>query len=171
MKWFPTRAGFFDQNNGYALMEKLHDIGLKQFNMEPISDTSNHEAYQVFKTLYQDNQLILPDHPIYIPELLSLQAEKVGKSKIRVKAPNKKGAHDDLSDAIIYAVYNCFKANQDNPAKITSMVGNGTGKSILSGADGKDSNHALFTLNRIVKHGINPRSTKFKDQNRSTFRR
>lgn len=170
VKWFPIKSGFFDQYNGYALMELLHKEGLKQFRMEAITDGLNNDLYQLFKTLYLDNLIEIPDNPIYIPELLSLQEEKIGKNKIRVKAPNKEGAHDDISDAISISVFECFNAFHGNQAKITSMIGNGNGRSIVGGTEAIQNNMSMYQMNKIMKHGMTPRNTTFSKSSSRFYR-
>ncbi len=95
-KWFPIKAGWFDHWHGYALLEQLHLLGLNQFTIETSSDNQSSKMYQLVKTLYQDKLLELFNHPVLVPELLSLEQEKRTKYKVIVRAPNKQGWHDDM---------------------------------------------------------------------------
>ncbi len=153
VQWFPLKSGFFDQHNGYGLMESLHAVGLKQFRMETVTDVLNNDMYQLFKDLYSDGLVELPNDEIIIKELLSLQAEKKSKNKTMVRAPEKNGAHDDLSDAVAASIYECFNHYHGSPAKITSLVGGG--KQVVGG-QASEGNHTLFQMGKIMKHGLNP---------------
>lgn len=122
-KWFPIQSGWFDQHDGYSLMELLHAKGLKQFRMEHVTDTMNNRVYQLTKMLYLDGLLDLYDHPVLVPEMLSLEAERKSKQRIAVRAPNKRGAHDDISDAYVRAVWEAYNHYTEKQDKIASLVG------------------------------------------------
>jgi phage terminase large subunit-like protein len=153
-KLFPVYQGFFDQHNGAALMEMLHEDGLTQFEMEHVSDTSASKIYNLAKTLYQDQLLELFYDPVLIPELLSLEAEKRSKQKIIVRGQTKKGAHDDVSDAYIRAVWACYQDSKDKSANVaTNRFGVVRKPSV--GAKGASVN--TFALNKEKAHGAHPR--------------
>jgi intein/homing endonuclease len=95
-RWFPIKKGILDQHNGYALAEMLCKSGLKQFYMEHLTDLKITEIFQVVKTLYAEQLIDLYDHPVLIPEMLSLEAERKARDRIFVRKPNRRGAHDDL---------------------------------------------------------------------------
>lgn len=106
--WFPIKSGWFDQWNGPGLYEMLCNLNLHQFKMESVTDGLNMRMYQLVKMLYLDGLLTLFDHPVLIKELHSLQEEKRGKS-IKVEALQVAGAHDDISDAYVRAVWACYQ--------------------------------------------------------------
>ena len=157
VKWFPIKSGWFDQFNGYSLMEKLYEMNLKQFHMENVTEILNSEIYMVFKDLYAAGMVELIDHPIAIPELLSLEAERKAKNRIIVRAPNKAGSHDDISDAIARAIWECYANYKQRPANITSLMGK-NGTVIVSGQQQAVGASTLnsYAANKILKHGINP---------------
>jgi phage terminase large subunit-like protein len=153
-KWFPIKAGWFDQYNGYSLMENLQKLGLKQFRMEQVTDTLNNDVYQVVKSLYLDKLLEIYDHPILIPELLSLEAEKQSKNKTKVRAPAKTGAHDDLSDAFARAIWEAYQHTCDKSEHITSLV---KGGSMIDAAEARETSIEFFKMQKMKNHGVGPR--------------
>jgi len=96
VKWFPAKGGIFDQHNGYALAELFLKEHLQQFEMENFSDTINSEVYQLAKRLYAEKLLEIYEHPILTKEMLTLEAEKRSRDKVIVRAPVRRGAHDDM---------------------------------------------------------------------------
>jgi hypothetical protein len=153
-KWFPIRDGWFDQWSGYALLEQLHGLGLKQFRTEHCSDMLNSNIYTLLKSLYMEKGVDLFDHPILVPELLSLEAEHKAKNKVKVRAPRKNGAHDDISDAYARAVWACFNWDKDRQANRTMLVG--AGASSLDPAQGVQTFN-MHRADKMRKHGMGPR--------------
>lgn len=149
-KWFPIKSGWFDQYNGYALAEQLIDNELKQFRMEAVTDNLNHQIYQLFKSLYGDQKIVLYDDEIVFGELLSLEAERRSRNKIIVRAPNKIGAHDDQSDAIARAIWEIYNHKSQNMAKYSIGLGE-KGASRNS----SETNMNRFKMNRTKMHGSN----------------
>ncbi|MBR4315607.1 MAG: hypothetical protein IKP65_01360 [Alphaproteobacteria bacterium] len=69
---FPIKYGWFDQFNGYGLLEKLKQKGLYQFEMKSINSGLNIQMYQYAKEMICSELMELPNHPILIEEMLSL---------------------------------------------------------------------------------------------------
>jgi len=154
-KWYPIKSGWFDQWNGYGLHEQLVNRGLKQFRMEQITDTMNNEIYQLVKNLMMDGMVELYNHPVLIPELFGLESERRSKNKIIVRAPNLRGAHDDLSDAVARAVYEAYSNYKEKGKKITSLVGKRG--SIVSSKEAPTISSKAFRAMRSKMHGGNSR--------------
>jgi hypothetical protein len=152
---FSIKAGVFDQHMGYALLELLYDAGLRQFATEHYTDSKNSDIYALTKILYIEGLLEIPDHPILIPEMLQLEGEKKSKNKLIVEAPNKNGAHDDLSDALVRAIWLCHSNTKERPKNITSLAGPGGG--ISGGGKGKHQSYLTHQLDKQRKHGEHPR--------------
>ena len=131
-RWFPIKAGWFDQYNGYAFLEMLHGIGLKQFHMEQITDKLNNRMYQLVKTLYADQMIEFYDDSVLISELLLLEAERKAKHNVEVRAPNKKGAHDDISDATACAIWEAYNSYKERGENIVNGVRAGSVMPIVS---------------------------------------
>jgi len=163
VRWFPTQAGLFDQSNGYALAELLKSGGLKQFNMQQFTDKLNHNVYQLTKRLYAEKLIELFDHPVLIPEMISLEAEKRARNKILVRAPNRRGAHDDISDAFARAVWLCYTSHKDKPVRVATGAGGATGvgasrsKTIPGVQKVKKETQSSFMLKKLKMHGAHPR--------------
>lgn len=110
---FHISEGIFDQEQGVALEHLLKRKGLKQIRMERMTDTLNSDIYTAFKSLMYDRRVKLYNHPVphgernceYIQQLLDLQAEYKSKYKVKVYAPKREGAHDDLADALVRMVW------------------------------------------------------------------
>lgn len=153
VKWFPAKEGVFDQHNGYALAELFQSEHLAQFEMENFSESLNSEVYQLVKRLYAEQLLVLFDHPILVKEMLTLEAEKRARDKTIVRAPVRKGAHDDISDAFCRAVWKCYKGFKDRPQNIAT----GSGGRLLPAQGGRVETQGSFVVNKIKMHGDHPR--------------
>ena len=113
-KKFYITDGVFDRWNGIPLEQSLFKAGLSQFRSEHFTAATTSRMYQNFKMLMFDKRLKFYDYPItsskekhspHIAELLGLQAQQISKNIISVEAPKLAGAHDDVSDALIRAVW------------------------------------------------------------------
>ena len=123
--WFPPKCGEFDHHNGVGLEEQLRGRGIGNFKSEQYSDVKNSECYNLVKRLYTEGQLDLYDYEPLTKEMLILEAE-VSKNKVKVRAPNAKGCHDDLSDAFSTAVKLAYDDTMARPmASILSAGGGG----------------------------------------------
>jgi hypothetical protein len=134
---------------------------LKQFEMEQFTDTLNSDVYQLTKMLYAEQLIQLSDHPVLVPEILTLEAEKRAKNKVIVRAPNRRGAHDDISDAFVRAVYICYTQQRDRPYNIATGTGGIVGsvnRLSASGVQGVET-AASFYFKRQKMHGDNSRNS------------
>ena len=147
-RWFPIKKGGFDQFNGYSLMEMLHDMDLKQFEMTTITEGKNTEMYQIAKSMYLDGMLKLFDHPVLISELRTLEEEKKGRN-IKVSAPRRAGFHDDISSSFVRAVYECYKATGEISKNASMAFGDG---GVFKGGTSVKSYHA-FHKKKNMMHG------------------
>jgi hypothetical protein len=150
-RWFPARKGILDQHNGYALAEMLCKIGLKQYYMEHFTDLKLTEVWQVVKTLYSAQLLDLYDHPILIPEMLTLEAERKARERVFVRKPSRRGAKDDISDAYARAVWLCY---ENKHGRAPNMTAGGLG-GLRKGPQIETPNS--FALRRRQMHGEHPR--------------
>jgi hypothetical protein len=154
VKWFPAKEGVFDQHNGYALAELFQAEHLSQFEMENFTESMNSEVYQLVKRLYAEQLLVLFDHPVLIKELLTLEAEKRARDKTIVRAPMRRGAHDDISDGFCRAVWKCYNSFKERPANVSMGAG---GRLLPSQGNGRIDTQASFVVNRLRTHGEHPR--------------
>lgn len=160
-RWFGIQHGLFDQAGGWGFKELLETAGFTQIEMKHFTDTLNHDVYELVKHLYGENLLDLYNHPVLVPELLSLEAERKGKGKIIVEAPAREGAHDDISDALARAVWSCHSAYTGKTDHVATGAGGRTGvsstltKNRRSSGGAKTPQHAM--IEKRKKHGAHPR--------------
>lgn len=114
---FHITAGLFDRHMGIPLEQALFKKGYKQFVSEFFTRDQTSKMFQRAKLHMYNNQLALYDFPLpersklgakhspLIAELLTLQATQVSKNITVVEAPNKVDAHDDMSDALVRAIW------------------------------------------------------------------
>jgi len=159
VRWFPCKSGIFDQMTGYALQELLHGAGFKQFELMHFTDKMNHEVYQLAKRMYAEGLLMIPDHDVLIPELLSLEAERKSKQKIEVRAPDRQGAHDDISDSWVRAIWLCFKAMEGKGPNRAAGAGGqlGVGGGMNNKRGEMTETHISHMMRKRKTHGEHPR--------------
>ncbi len=161
---FHISSAIFDQWNGIPLEQALHKRGLRQFKSERFTRDHTSQIYQAAKMLMYDKKLELYDWPLperskgdggrhspLIAELLSLQANHVSKNTVLVEAPQKAGAHDDLSDALVRAIW--LSHEQLRNQKHTSH-GTPYRPAVSSGG----MTPQRYQMSRARHHGISDRS-------------
>lgn len=150
---FPIKYGWFDQFNGYALLEMLKNKGMNQLVTKSVSAGLNTQVFQVCKTLINSELIELFNHEILIPELLSLEEIKNG-TQLSVEAPQRNGYHDDISDAFARAVYACYETTQKQPTN--SYVSGFSRNNGFMSSHGSRS-YESYHLRKIKMHGYNPK--------------
>ena len=143
---FNIVEGWFDQFNGYGLLELLKERKLTQFQTRNVNASLNIQVYQTAKSLINSGLLKLPNHPVLVPELLTLEERKNGATLV-VEAPQRNGFHDDISDAFARAVWAAYNSKRSSNRKITLSLSNNSAGSYRS-----------FYFNRLKQHGDNPRN-------------
>lgn len=114
-KKFYIVKGLFDQWGEVFLKSAVLDKGMKQFEFRSFNETSNSDNYQNLLSNLISSKIRLPEQEVItdgkidkdsdlVRELLTLQSYQKGKYVITVEAPDRKGAHDDLSDAFARAI-------------------------------------------------------------------
>jgi hypothetical protein len=53
----------------------------------------------------------LPNHPVLIPELLTLEETRSGVN-FKVEAPQRQGYHDDISVSLMRAIWDCYDSKE-----------------------------------------------------------
>lgn len=157
-KKFFISAAIFDRWNGLPLEEALHKKGLKQFKSEFFKPDITSKMYQATKLLMFDKRIQLYDYPLpkegeaqgkhspLIEELLSLQAKQTARNQILVEAPQVQGAHDDVADALIRAVW--LSLERIGTMKITAPRTNGAAR--VSGPVTMNQ----YQRSRMRSHGV-----------------
>lgn len=116
---FYISQGIFDQWNGIPFHQALLRRGLKQFESVQFTKPLRSQLFKNFLDMMTDGRLVLydwpkpsaddgeagNDHCPYIRELLELQEHTHTMYITDVRAPNIEGKHDDLSDALVRAVW------------------------------------------------------------------
>jgi hypothetical protein len=170
-RWFPVREGIFDQSNGYGLAELLNREKFEMMKMKHFTDMLNDEVYRLVKNLYAERLLELFDHPVLIPEMLSLEAERTdgtnkksvvgaeSKGKVMVQAPNRRGAHDDISDAFARAVWACYNATHGKARNMAVSAGGmmGPQRQIPGVAPVRQETKSSYMMRKFKMHGPHPR--------------
>jgi len=126
-KRFPIISGRYDQFTGYGLEEFIRNNNLTQIRMEAEGEGINMQMYQLVKSFYSNQLLELFDHPVLIPELKTLEEKKKGR-KMRVEAPNRIGMHDDLADAYVRAIWECYNYHKKRGGSNSILSTNGQSK-------------------------------------------
>jgi len=136
-KRFMFAEGIFDQWAGIVFEQALHNRGLKMLQSEHFTKQLSSQMFRNFKDFMWDKRLRLYDWPKpsktgdpeaaehcpYIEELLELQAEYQTKYLVTVEAPNIKGKHDDMSDALVRMVW-CASQHIIKPKHIAGRNNN-----------------------------------------------
>lgn len=151
---FPIKYGWFDQFNGYALLEMLKAKGLMQFEIKGVSAGLNTQVFQVCKTLINSQLISIFNHPVLVPELLQLEQTKVG-CQLSVEAPQRSGYHDDISDAFARAVFGCYQHAQKHSGNAKSI-----GLSYNNRAYGGRT-YESYHRQKMKMHGSNPNKGYF----------
>lgn len=141
---FNVVEGWFDQFNGYGLLELLKERKLTQFSTKNVSSAINIQVFQTTKSLLNSGLLKLFNHPVLIPELTSLEERREG-NVIVVEAPQRMGFHDDISDSFARAVWSAYNSKKSSVKKMTLS---------LSGNGGNDvGSYKSFHFNKLKAHG------------------
>lgn len=140
-KRFYFAAGLFDQWSGIVFEQVLQKRGLSQLVSTHFTKQMSSQMFSNFKDLMYQKRLRLFNWPLrkslsgsptdaqapmghspHIAELLTLQAERVSKTITVVQAPQTKGKHDDMSDALVRMVW-AASQNLGNSPYIAGSLG------------------------------------------------
>lgn len=138
--------GWFDQFNGYGLLQALKQRGLTQFRLQPMSNGLNTQIFQLSKMLINSGFIKLFNHPVLIPELLTLQQQKNGSS-VSVQAPRRSGYHDDISDAFCRAIWTCHNSTNNKNHKHCSTSFGG-----MNGMNSSLKSYQAYQLKKMKQH-------------------
>jgi hypothetical protein len=160
-------GGVFDQWAGPVFAQKLHKIGLTQFEMRNFTHAEASKAFQTTKMMMFAKQLALYDWPLpkievetkdrlhspLIEEMLELQAKSGGKNIMIVEAPKVAGKHDDISDAFVRSVLLVSEYISDHP---DTLEISGTRLALQKRRHIRQG-YRQFHRNRMRLHGPPPR--------------
>jgi hypothetical protein len=156
-KRFHITDGLYDQWQGMSMEQTFMKKGFTQMRAEFFTRDVTSKMYQAVKTLMWDHKLVLYDYPAavagaqvkhspLIAELLTLQAEQFSRNVTVVSAPEHPGYHDDMSDALIRAIWlsherlgNMKHVYNSHPDRLHANVG---------------PTLAAYQMGRARKHGV-----------------
>lgn len=101
----PCFIGATDQYGGSILVQLLLAKGVSGMELQHLTSGINSQMYLTLKTLMENRQVSFPENQEFIQELKLLEASYTNKYQIKVAAPDERGAHDDMADAVALAAY------------------------------------------------------------------
>lgn len=131
----PCFKGCTDQHGGSMLTQLLKLNNIENFDLVHLNTGINSQMYYTLKGFLDQGRIRFPDVPIFEKELKSVEAEIISKYQIRVQAPNEKGAHDDMCDAVALVAYQANQFMMNNPRQMDDIMNGGTIDPILYGMD------------------------------------
>lgn len=180
-KRFMIKEGVFDQWSGIPFHQAMEKAGMKNFKMERFSDLLSSDIYRNFKDMMWDRRLVLYNYPVeegkeyteYIEELCSLQAEVKTKNITKVSKSPSADSSDDMSDAIVRAVWlasqdvankrvgvatpNGYQPSRPPPSRFYNSGGSNPDRQINRGGLASVSSRIMNRFNRTVPRGRNGR--------------
>jgi hypothetical protein len=96
----PCYRGATDQHGGTMLKQLLQINGITNVELIHLTAQINSKMYFTLKGMVDNQSARFPEIPKFISEFKQLEASYASKYVLRVEAPNEKGAHDDMSDAV-----------------------------------------------------------------------
>ena len=97
---FPCYKGLTDQGGGRQLIQTLQVNGLNKIELVHITPQLNSQMYFALRGFVYNASIRFPEEEKFLREFKQLEADWVNKHQLRVEAPQEKGAHDDMSDAV-----------------------------------------------------------------------
>jgi intein/homing endonuclease len=166
---FYITDGLFDRWNGIPLEQLFVKRGLNQFKSEFFTRDLRSRIFQAAKLLMFDQKVVLYDWPLdaahgskhspLIEEMLSLQAEQISHNQVLVQAPQIQGAHDDMSDALVRAIWLTLQRLQNTPhmPRGTNPMGPAAGPITSRQYQmGRMRTHGAFSERMAPRGGRNP---------------
>jgi hypothetical protein len=96
----PCFKGVTDQHGGSMLVQLLQINGINGMELVHLTPAINSEMYYALKGYIDNKRTRFPNVPKFTHEIKQIEAQVVAKYQLRVKAPEEKGSHDDLCDAV-----------------------------------------------------------------------
>jgi hypothetical protein len=96
----PCHKGVTDQHGGRTLKQLLHINGIATMDQIAINEQINSKMFSDLRGFIDHTSASFPHVPKFETEFAQLQATFKSKYMLRVEAPNEKGAHDDMADAV-----------------------------------------------------------------------
>ncbi len=96
----PCYKGLTDQHAGTTLKQLLQMNGISSMELVHLNEQINSKMYLALQGYINNATASFPNVPKFQTEFNQLNAEYKSKYVLKVEAPNEKGAHDDMADAV-----------------------------------------------------------------------
>ncbi len=107
LEWFeelnllmPGRFGLTDQYAGAMFIQLLKQRKIEFVELLHLTAATNSEMFFTLKGYMDQGIIRFPEEERFLSEIKTVHAVYAGKYQINVQAPNEKGAHDDMVDAV-----------------------------------------------------------------------
>jgi len=96
----PCFKGVTDQHGGTMLVQLLQINGIEGMELVHLTPAINSTMYFSLKGYIDNGRTRFPNVPKFLSEIKQVEATVASKYMLRVKAPEEKGSHDDMCDAV-----------------------------------------------------------------------
>lgn len=96
----PCFRGVTDQHGGSMLVQLLQINGIHAMELVHLTSAINSTMYYALKGYIDNQRCRFPNVPKFINEIKLVEATVANKYILRVQAPEEKGSHDDMCDAV-----------------------------------------------------------------------
>jgi hypothetical protein len=104
-KLLPCFKGATDQHGGQQLVQMLELKKIRNFELVNLTPAINSMMAYALRGFIEQERCNFPYVPKFINELKLVELEVASKYRIRVAAPQEKGAHDDMADAAMLCAF------------------------------------------------------------------
>jgi hypothetical protein len=104
-KILPCFKGATDQHGGQQLVQTLELKKIRNFELVNLTPAINSQMAYALRGYIESERCRFPYVPKFIQELKLVELEVMAKYRIRVAAPQEKGAHDDMADAAMLCAF------------------------------------------------------------------
>jgi hypothetical protein len=104
-KILPCFKGATDQHGGQQLVQLLELKKIRNFELVNITPAINSQMAYALRGYIESERCRFPYVPKFIQELKLVELEVMAKYRIRVAAPQERGAHDDMADAAMLCAF------------------------------------------------------------------
>jgi hypothetical protein len=122
----PCFEGLTDQHGGSLLIHLLRGLDIVGMEELFITDTVNSNIYSNLRLLISQKTIRFPNFGPLLHEIKDLEAELLSRYKLRVQAPQEKGSHDDMADAVALAAWKAkiWSQTEEGQAEIADLIKN-----------------------------------------------
>ena len=119
----PGAFGATDQYAGASFITLCQLRGMNFIDLVHLTGGINSQMYFALQGYLNQGICRFPNYPPFITELKNVEAFYVGKSSLKVEAPNEKDAHDDMCDAVALAAWRAQAWMMETGAKGWAFTG------------------------------------------------